>query len=928
MLARIAEPQGNDPAIKIGVDWVPGTTIYYTDRGLNGRILEIGNLNSVLRTDGSGPSDSVSIKLDDTDGVLKTIYDGWDIHKRRVVIYQGFMIDGELSATFPVFEGEITSPITWSEGERTLSFSVSSKVEDREVGFSPEEGQFDNLPLDLIGKAWPLAIGTVRYIPAVPLREPPTSVLYTAFGIPDPGILEQIARLEKQGSAPIERPLLQNILDAGISIEERNAIMKSNAQAMESFRETMRTSVNSVWQQIEELRAIFVDQEKWLPRNKQLLVTMDNIDPGSYVIKINDTVLKATFTRIPDSLLGYMTVKVPPVQLYDKEDYRLTRMNDLDDNWFGARNADGFSFFGPGTQISVLSPFPIFHVVSCTPGTILGVYAYRNYDGIRKLTTVPEKYYTITPDYLSATAIDSGYDDGNPNANTQDKTEWFHPIGITLDRPLSTTSYLIQRKKIELREHLQDLIEKYDADVPAKGSKIEHIEEWEDQLYVSIATDIGPNPVDIIEWIILNFSSHGVDTSSFDVARPLLANYPMNFALFEKRNLIQLLNEIAIQARCALWIREYTFYIRYLSAEPEPVDTITDNDIEFQSLQLGSTETEQLVTKYIASFRPNYLPETKENKCILRLNIPKYGVQEEIVDYFAYQAHYAVKKSATFWLIRKANTWKKITFRTFLHKLNLETMDCVTVDLSLANIANSPVKGIVESAIYSSSNNTIEMTIWLPVLLGTMEPYNFAWPANISETDIFPGAFDITTASGGGFVAYSPKVLSKRAGGSVSDTGPPGHNSDNLNDHKRAIDSIGRPDTLGTRNPSDAADSLIATNYFSDLINPEITATPTWDYVLRDAAIPPPDMYLKSPGGANAFPGFVISGSGSSYSVRMYRHGLDADSETVSATQLQITSSEQLPAETAVIVVEITSIPEENQESQKFYYIQAPVWLG
>ncbi len=41
-----------------------------------------------------------------------------------------------------IFRGKISSPVVWSEGDRTVSFNIISQIEDAEIGFSPEEGQF------------------------------------------------------------------------------------------------------------------------------------------------------------------------------------------------------------------------------------------------------------------------------------------------------------------------------------------------------------------------------------------------------------------------------------------------------------------------------------------------------------------------------------------------------------------------------------------------------------------------------------------------------------------------------------------------------------------------------------------------------------------------------------------------------------------
>lgn len=64
----------------------------------------------------------------------------------------------------------------------------------------------------------------------------------------------------------------------------------------------------------------------------------------------------------------------------------------------------------------------------------------------------------------------------------------------------------------------------------------------------------------------------------------------------------------------------------------------------------------------------------------------------------------------------------------------------------------------------------------------------------------------------------------------------------------------------------------------------------------------------------NAFPGLVLSGSGSSYQVLVTT---STGAITVTATQMQIASGQDIPADTAAIVV----------RTGNTYRLQVPVWL-
>ena len=100
-------------------------------------------------------------------------------------------------------------------------------------------------------------------------------------------------------------------------------------------------------------------------------------------------------------------------------------------------------------------------------------------------------------------------------------------------------------------------------------------------------------------------------------------------------DLLEVLQEIAFQARCALWLSNGTFYIKYLPEEPSSDSTITVSDLDAETgVEVELTPTEDLVTKMIVSWRISWASET--NKLILRHNIKKYGTQQEEFDFYCF----------------------------------------------------------------------------------------------------------------------------------------------------------------------------------------------------------------------------------------------------------------------------------------------------
>jgi hypothetical protein len=182
-LTKVQTRLGTEPVTIVEVDWT-GTPIAYADKdflGAEGKIIELSGLDAVAKVGSAGSAGSINITLDDGDGSIKTLLNTNDIHKRPARIYQSYegLLDGD---KFLLFSGEVSSPIVWSEGERTISFSVVNAIEDRELGFAPEDGEFDFVADSAIGVAWPLAFGDVVRVPAVRITEAVRGTSLTHYG--------------------------------------------------------------------------------------------------------------------------------------------------------------------------------------------------------------------------------------------------------------------------------------------------------------------------------------------------------------------------------------------------------------------------------------------------------------------------------------------------------------------------------------------------------------------------------------------------------------------------------------------------------------------------------------------------------------------------------------------------------------------------
>lgn len=338
-----------------------------------------------------------------------------------------------------------------------------------------------------------------------------------------------------------------------------------------------------------------------------------------------------------------------------------------------------------GDPISHTSSFDEIHIANLYESdSVDEVMAYREKEGQRVLMALPTHYYTI----------DLAFEIGG-----------FTTTAIKLQRPL--------------REY--------------EG------ENWEDQLYVSLESSLSPNTADVIQWIIETWTDFTIDTSSFTGVNNDLTNFPSNFALLEKRDALDLIEDIAWQARSAVWLFNGVVHIKYLSKEPDIDFNITEDDIEATTLQTTFTTTEELITIVTGEWTADYsLP--KKNTIILRNNVPIYGVHKETYNIFIYNIEELVQRTLTFWLIRYSNTWRKIIFDGFMNLIPLEVFDTVLVNVPITSLP--PVKTVVENVEYNNNDKSIRLTLWTPIRARFTSVYPFAWMSSAPSNLPYPTSDD------------------------------------------------------------------------------------------------------------------------------------------------------------------------------------------
>lgn len=873
-LEMFSTKQGIEPVMIVKVFWTTNSIEYYADKinsGIQGKIQSVSGIDDCITLDGNSGSASVSITLDDYSGDIKTIINNIDPHRRPVQILQHF-VGLPLSDAFIIFEGLINSPMVWKEGDRTFTFDVVTKLEDNEAGFSVEEGLFEYIPPEIIGKAWPLVFGRVNGVPTIQLNSVPSGI--TAE---ESGLNSTKSRAEELANRNKSLEDLRNRAAEAYALGARYQLLAANVAGTDFLNGTespdeiqsLKDTSQGYYDQytdysneyLDMLRNFALADANLLRRSNTLLKTQIRMINGRAFPRNTPIVIRIQGVQHVGTMIGDTFIVQSAIDPYSGQNANFVKGPANIDN----RNViteyrtqvalNRFFYMASGSVIAIDGNYPLTYIVGLTTLNVVSVIGtYKDFKVV-----VPRNYYSVQHrQYGSLIAT-----------------------FIVFPKPLSVID-----------------------------------ENWSDEISTNVISNLGPHIIDILVWLIQTYTNYTYDPGSFGFFREYLNSCPANFVLTEKVNVFQLINEIAFQARCTVWLKDGIFYIKYLPLERGPIAVITPSDIVQQTLEIFSGSTEELVTKITALWKAD-ASQTDPNKIIFRYNILKYGSQEQEYNFFCFNNQQSVQKAIEFWLIRKSNTWKKIRFQTFLNKLMIEKWDTVRFELQDGMIANGNVDGIIESAVYDSESNTIIVEAWLPIRMGEMTPFPYALPSSIDISYIYPIPND--TAVG------SPQNIGSTINDKLLDRAPllgPGFQYSNM------------PSTFGQLNNGTftaiSDDAAVVPPLLSQLDSSELLPN-TYDpisapidpeyvqYVVKDIKTLVPDTGIA----AKTIPGIIREKiEGPYYKVEIYPYGLNGSSQIVKVGQLTIDETTELTPDVGVMVTKMYL------EDRVEYTMQAPVWTA
>lgn len=763
---RLNKRLATKPILNITIYW---DDTFFTKYSTTDRILEVGPISVSKREDSSGAIGTASIKLDDFDGSLKFLMHNYQLEGSTCYIEMLFADTGTDSV--PMIQGIVTD-ILWLEGERQLSFTIESDTFSDEIGFAPSIAQFPFLNPDAEQIPIPFVFGTPAHVPAVHVIHRLEGYLESHIKLTS-DVYETTTTVHTYTNTTpdLTNAISEVIAGTADTVTSVTKIDLVDSCDVLSYEFDEEESTDFTGEQVTDI--IYIRNGELFPQGKEV------------VISIEDVLFRGTFDGNEFSVVEANCAKYSGIEIDDRDatdsdfknahvcwikgNYNLVNchcyINSTEPNpkplynrcvkqefnkcWFAnpfiAHNGKIFLpdtirqftavypiersgvlgnvseyfysfvsvlwFLGSRANIpyaSILQHIksiieqngfwqafeetPVFlwneneseiYVCNLIPSqAIRAVYAYRRVGEERLFSPVPSSYYTKYYNY---------------------------PLfGTTQLAPFNTTALALTKPLSDYKD-----------------------QGWEDEIYVTITSTVGPNPVDVIVWILEQFTGVTIDAATFNYVRSRVANYPVNFCLIEKENALRVAQRIAWESRCALSVINNVALLYYLPNIPAPILTLDESNIEEKSIEVKFSEMSEIITRLTLGYKDSYKPRPArafldskrrqkiDNQHLLigSQNVNIYGVIQEKKDIISYNIANYVTTTGNFWLNRMSNSWMRVKLNTFLQGTLLLPFDGVFLnvkqDLNYASFA------VVESASFNFQDKTTTLELLLPITQGS-----------------------------------------------------------------------------------------------------------------------------------------------------------------------------------------------------------------
>jgi len=676
---EIAKQYGIQPILVIEVQWDSVITKRYAAQAIfsaEPRLVQCSEID-YTNEDFLGTIESASATLSDNDGELKTLFTGRTLFGSPVKIYHFFNGLAEADKIL-IFTGVVTAPIKWSESERTLELSFISRLEDKIVsGPDQEELSNSDCPLEFP----PISFGTVFGVKVTPQE-----------CIPQAWLLDEIY------SQAFGKDTLNT---ANVVINK------------DSFR---------VW-----------NGEKF-PQGQRITLLIDNtLFVGAFSGNVFNCVAGGF-----NASFGNFQVQGRQSGSSDYDNPSAVFINNADSAWMAGKYAvmsfnQRYSYVGnkdnvvpTGMEGATTKTEKLYIVdqIGSTNGNVVYLahsrpdlfgqpYCLGMQGDSAKCTQITGKYpMSVTGHSLNLTY---DYPDRWSIAPQTAVVQLKEPHGYYANWLPSTILgvYGLRENKVCSIPQSMYTVTSTPHTIIQMKKTLSWYGGWDsDDIFVSLTSAVGPNIVDIVQWLVENYTPYSIDATSFAATKVLtsVANYPSCFTLTSAKSVNTILRDICQQAHLQITVTGGVVYIADLATCPSTSSySLTDAKAEFGSYNLYTSDVNDLITKLVGRWCRTGFPVDVEQS-ITKYNNLKFSTYERYVDFYIYNIRQCVLKSMEFWLDRLSNIWYYLEAKTFLTSLPVQTGDRIGVINSFAPIDY----GILRDYTLDPIEHSILLKAWLP----------------------------------------------------------------------------------------------------------------------------------------------------------------------------------------------------------------------
>lgn len=737
------------------------------------KMVNVGAISVSRRDDHTGTIGTCSITLDDSDGYIKDLTNHFQLEGTNSQLDQ--MFDDVPNDWAVLLLGKITD-INWSEGSRTVSFTIESETFSEELGFQPSLDDDPDLNPDAVDVAWPLVFGMPTHVPTVHARHRPEGFLQSFVWLNSDVYTAQVTSPTAKTNAQLINEVIAGTANTKVTVEKVELV-----DWCTEFSYTFNEESN-VQTQVEN--KIYVRGGELFPQDETIQIEIDGvIFEGSFSENVF-TVTRANCEKyvnlICDSRVSDSDYNNPSVCWIRSTTAKIVNCHCYLFNPAGRpifnrciRQEGQKCWFSRPFISSTGKKFTVTEL-----NRFLSVYSIERF-GLKDFTDLSGAKTSLTEEFEAMYAqghgkglfmsyaymlrqiqnhIDkakfwSAYEETKVHLWNSDEKEVYicNLIPSTkiqavygFRRDENNRRIFIPVPSIYYTKFLNYSIDGFNTTALTFDTLLSNIEGqgWEDEIYVTLESSIGPNISDVIRWILLTYTECTIDATSFANVKARLQGFPVNFAILGKEDALRVAQSIAWESRCALSVINNVAILYYVAGFPTPVFTLNSGNIEEKSLSIQYSQMNDITTRYELEWKDSYRPRPERafldskrrhkldniHKFVLSKNTFLYGVQPETRKFLTYNSREYVYQSAAFWLNRKSNSWTKIKLNTFLQGILLLPFDAVWLNISEQDFFIAyDCLCVVESASYNPVDKTTTLELIVPIRQSYSIPDSNFW---------------------------------------------------------------------------------------------------------------------------------------------------------------------------------------------------------